>query len=66
MNEQDYNAIIELLDKHTIHNTMNIGGKQYQLIDLYTFKKELKALKKATSKEGILDLSNIDKNIIKR
>lgn len=66
MTEAEYNQLLEILENNTIHNTMNIGGKQYQLIDLYTFKKELKALKKASSKEGILDLSKIENNIIKR
>ena len=65
MTNEDYEKILELLDKHTLKNAMMIGNIQYNLIDLYDFKKELKNLKKKDS-EGILDLSNIDKNIIKR
>ena len=52
MTKDEYDKLLELLEKHTLHNAMMIGSIQYNLIDLYGFKKAIKSL-----------MNNDDKNL---
>ena len=61
MTQEEYNRLLDILERHIIHNSMMIGGIQYNLIDLYGFKKELKIMKGNKEQAPILDKSKIQK-----
>ena len=60
MNNNEYNFIIDILDKYVIRNSMMINGTQYNLINLDGFKSELKKLKPKSDNKNILDKSKIE------